>query len=92
MTLASAALVASSVAHAQQAGAPAQLDINVPFGANEAWAFPIEFRGVSKIKSISFKGGRITTLFANLGVTVINLADPSKSVTLRGSGTFHDVV
>ncbi len=39
-----------------------------------------------------FKGGRVITLFAQSVTTAVNLADPSKSITVRGGGNWHDVI
>ncbi len=92
LALAAVTLTASGAAAANQGGAPAPLDVNVEFAAGEVCAFPVSMVFDGKLKVMSFSGDRTTAVWPGLRATFTNLADHGKSVTLRGSGTFHDTV
>lgn len=87
-----AALAAPTVALANQGGSPSPGSNTLQFAAGEACAFPVEIQSSGKSKSMPFKGGRVITLFAQSVTTAVNLADPSKSITVRGGGNWHDVI
>lgn len=90
--VAAAALAGPTLVLANQGGSPVSGSTTLQFPAGTACTFPIEYHVSEKFKSMPFKGGRVITLFPKSVTTVVNLAEPSKSVTIRGSGTWHDVV
>ena len=71
----------------KQTGRPESFDISFTMLSGEACAFPIEVHADGKLKELRFAENRLITLWPNLGITVINAADRSKRIELRGGGT-----
>jgi hypothetical protein len=71
-------------------GAPPQEQtINIPLDPGVACAFGVNISGQGKLKQITLPGDRLIITSPGLEVTVTNVADPSKHVTLNATGSTH---
>jgi hypothetical protein len=68
---------------------PRNGDFTQDFSAGVLCTFPIEISGTGKAKTIKLPGDRFIFTSPGLYITVTNLDDPSKQVTLNVTGAFH---
>jgi hypothetical protein len=68
---------------------PAEQDINLTLDPGVACAFGVNLSGHGKGKTITLPGNRLIITSPGLHVTVTNLSDMSKHVTLNATGSSH---
>lgn len=83
---------AARLAAQNNGGPPGPQPIDITLQAGESpnpCTFGIRIQGNGKTKTITLPGNRDIITSPGLHVTVTNLADPSKQVTLNITGAFH---
>ena len=93
LVLGISSLTMGQLSYAGNGGAPEHVSVDFDVPANSikpgACAFDIHVSGSGKAKTITLSDNRFIVTSPGLSLTVTNLFDPTKSVTLSVTGAFH---
>lgn len=93
LVLGMCSFIAGGSSHANNGGKPEPVTFSFDIPANSikpgACAFDVNWSGSGAGKAIALSGNRFVLTSPTLRVTVTNLSDPSKAVTLNVPGAFH---